>query len=236
MRRADRLFRITQELRSDRWLTARTLAELLEVSERTIYRDIQDISLSGIPIIAETGMGYRLIEGFRLPPLMFDVEELEALLLGVRMVGVWSDPQLAEAAERAVARIEAVLPERLIPELSRKMMLVPPFGPEAAVGDALRLLRQAVRSQGKVKFHYRRADGDASVRSVWPLGLAYWGRNWTLVAWCELRDAFRHFRLDRMHSLVETGETFPPTPGRTLEDFLAEVERGGDGGDAALPT
>ncbi len=228
MRRADRLFRITQELRSDRWLTAQKLAELLEVSERTIYRDIQDLSLSGIPIIAEAGMGYRLMEGFRLPPLMFDEEELEALLLGIRMVGVWSDPLLANAAERAVARIEAVLPERLLPELSRNTILVPPFGPEAEVSDALHLLRQAVRNYSKVKFNYQRADGEKSVRTVWPLGLAYWGRTWTLVAWCELRDEFRHFRLDRMSNLIESGESFALQPGRTLEDFLAQYENGGD--------
>ena len=228
MRRADRLFRITQELRSDRWMTAHKLAELLEVSERTIYRDIQDLSLSGIPIIAEAGMGYRLMEGFRLPPLMFTEEELEALLLGVRMVGVWTDPVLANAAERAVARIEAVLPERLVPELSRNTILVPPFGPEAEVGDALHLLRQAVRHQSKVKFHYQRADGEKSVRTVWPLGLAYWGRTWTLVAWCELRNEFRSFRLDRMSNLIESGESYTPQPGRTLEDFLAQYESGKD--------
>ena len=146
MRRADRLFRITQALRSDRWVTARTLAQRLEVSERTIYRDIQDLSCSGIPIIAEAGMGYRLMAGFRLPPLMFTEDELEALLLGMRMVGVWSDPQLADAAERAVARIEAVLPERLTPELARNTIMVPPYGPEAGVGGqpqiSLRVLRQ----------------------------------------------------------------------------------------------
>jgi predicted DNA-binding transcriptional regulator YafY len=225
VRRADRLFRITQSLRSDRWLTARTLADLLEVSERTIYRDIQDLSVSGIPIIAEAGLGYRLMEGFRLPPLMFDEEELEALLLGVRMVGVWSEPMLAKAAERAVTRIEAVLPERLLPELARNAILVPPYGPEAAVSDALHLLRQTVRTQRKVKFNYQRADGEQSVRTVRPLGLAYWGRTWTLVAWCELRDAFRHFRLDRMHSLLESGECFEQEAGRTLDDFLAMVTR-----------
>lgn len=224
MRRADRLFRITQQLRSDRWLTARALAETLEVSERTIYRDIQDLSLSGIPIIAEAGAGYRLMEGFRLPPLMFDKDELEALLLGVRMVSVWSEPQLAGAAERAVARIEAVLPEKLLPELARNTLLVPPFGPDEAVSDALHLLRAAVRGQHKVKFHYQRADSEQSVRTVQPLGLAYWGRTWTLVAWCELRDAFRHFRLDRMNNLIESGESFTPQTGRRLEDFLAQFE------------
>jgi predicted DNA-binding transcriptional regulator YafY len=224
LRRADRLFRITQELRSDRWLTASALAELLEVSERTIYRDIQDLSLSGIPIIAETGLGYRLMEGFRLPPLMFDEEELEALLLGVRMVGVWSEPVLAEAAERAVARIEAVLPERLLPELSRTAILVPPSGPDEAVGDALHLLRQAVHNQTKVMFHYQRADGGKSVRTVRPLGLAYWGSTWTLVAWCELRNDFRHFRLDRMSNLLEKGENFEHVAGCTLDDFLTSVK------------
>ena len=223
MRRADRLFRITQELRSDRWLTAHALAELLEVSERTIYRDIQDLSVSGIPIIAEAGLGYKLMQGFRLPPLMFDEEELEAILLGVRMVGVWSDSELAAAAQRAVARIEAVLPERLLPELARNTMLVPPFGPEVEVSDSLTLLRQAVRNQKKVKFQYQREDGEKSFRTVRPLGLSYWGRTWTLVAWCELRDAFRHFRVDRMNSLLESGEDFELEPGRTLDDFLLMV-------------
>lgn len=223
MRRADRLFRIVQTLRSDRWLTARRLADELEVSERTIYRDIQDLSLSGIPIVAEAGLGYRLMEGFRLPPLMFDETELEALLLGIRMVGVWSDPDLAQAADSAATKIDAVLPERLRPELERNALLVPPFGPEPEVIDALHLLRGAVRAQAKVHFHYRRADGEASTRTVQPLGLAYWGRTWTLVGWCELRDDFRHFRLDRISHLLESGEGFEPVPGRRLEDFLALV-------------
>ncbi len=226
MRRADRLFRITQALSSDRWLTARVLAERLEVSERTVYRDIQDLSLSGIPIIAEAGMGYRLMEGYRLPPLMFDQEELEALMLGARMVGAWSDPLLAEAAERALARIEAILPQRLRPELGRNTLLVPPQGPDTAVGDALHLLRQAVREHRKVRFHYQREDGERSVRLVRPLGLAYWGRTWTLLAWCERRDAFRHFRLDRMRNLLESGERFPLEAGRTLDDFLAGIASG----------
>jgi predicted DNA-binding transcriptional regulator YafY len=223
MRRADRLFRITQALRCDRWVTARSLASLLEVSERTIYRDIQDLTLSGIPVVAEAGLGYRLMKGFRLPPLMFDEEELEALLLGVRMVSVWSEPTLAKAAERAVARIEAVLPERLLPELARTEMLVPPSGPDDCVSEALQLLRQAVRNQRKVKFRYQRGDGKKSVRTVRPLGLAYWGRTWTLVAWCELRDDFRHFRLDRMSSPLESGEHFEQEAGHTLDDFLALI-------------
>ena len=223
MRRADRLFRITQSLRSDRPVTAADLAERLEVSERTIYRDIQDLSLSGVPVIAEPGVGYRLAEGFRLPPLMFDEEELEALLLGVNMVGVWSDPALGDAARRAVGKIEAALPERLRGELARNALLVPPYGPGPEVGGVLHQLREAVRARAKVSFHYQRADGAHSTRTVRPLGLAYWGRTWTLVAWCELRDDFRHFRLDRMARLVESGERFALEEGRTLEAFLATV-------------
>lgn len=224
MRRADRLFRIVQTLRTDRAITARSLAEQLEVSERTVYRDIQDLSLSGVPILAETGIGYRLMAGFRLPPLMFDREELEALLLGVRMVGVWSDLALGRAAQRAVSKIEAVLPERLQSELNRMALLVPPTGPEPGVGDALHLLRDAVRRHAKVRFHYRRADGIDSRRTVHPLGLAYWGRTWTLIAWCELRGDFRQFRLDRMSHLLEDGAAFQPRPGRTLEDYIRRVE------------
>ena len=167
---------------------------------------------------------------------MFDEEELEALLLGVRMVYVWSEPMLAKAAERAVARIEAVLPERLKPELSRTDMLVPPYGLDEPVSEALQLLRQAVRNQRKVKFRYQRADGKKSVRTTQPLGLAYWGRTWTLVAWCELRDDFRHFRLDRMSSLLESGERFELEAGHTLDDFLALISDGAKSTSQGKPT
>jgi predicted DNA-binding transcriptional regulator YafY len=223
LRRADRLFRIVQALRPDRWLTAQALADDLGVSERTIYRDIQDLSLSGIPVLAETGRGYRLMAGFHLPPLMFDEAELEALLLGMRMVSVWTDPSLAKAAQGVSTKIEAVLPERLQPELARMDLLVPPFGPEAEVAEALTLLRAAIRAHTKVSFHYCRADGTTSTRTAHPLGLAYWGRSWTLIAWCELRRDFRQFRLDRMSHWVDLAEPYEAAPGRTLDDFLAQV-------------
>ena len=225
MRRADRLFRIVLELRNDKPITAHKLADRLEVSERTIYRDIQDLTLSGIPIVAEPGSGYRLMDGYRLPPLMFDQAELEALLLGIQMVGVWSDSELAQAAERAAAKIDAVLPERLRPELDRNDLLVPPFGPDEEVANYLHQLRGTIRNQIKVHFHYQRADGQLSDRIVRPLGLAYWGRTWTLISWCELRNGFRNFRLDRMNRLVENGQPFEQETGKTLKDYLATVEQ-----------
>ncbi|MEW8681656.1 MAG: HTH domain-containing protein [Candidatus Thiodiazotropha endolucinida] len=125
MRRADRLFRISQELDTKRYLTARELARMLEVSQRTIYRDIDALSASGVPIEGTAGAGYRLCEGFRLPPLMFDDEELSALLLGIRMAQAWSDRDLAGAAARVRRKIERIVPQRFRPVLEDEAMLVP---------------------------------------------------------------------------------------------------------------
>ena len=223
MRRADRLFKIVQNLHHDRVVTARDLANVLEVSERTIYRDIQDLSLSGVPISGEAGQGYRLMRGFQLPPLMFNEEELEALLLGARMVRAWTDQGLARAAHQALQKIEHVLPERLKPELARQDMMVPDFPMEGQAGEQLLAVRQAMKEQCKIVIAYSREDGQHSQRTVQPLGLFYWGKVWTLVGWCELRDAFRHFRLDRMRHCKKLTEQFTPVPGRTLQEYLDSV-------------
>ncbi|MCU7865696.1 MAG: YafY family transcriptional regulator [Candidatus Thiodiazotropha sp. (ex Lucinoma borealis)] len=223
MRRADRLFRITQELETERYLTAQTLAQRLEVSQRTIYRDIDDLSASGVPIEAMAGAGYRLCKGFRLPPLMFDDEELTALLFGMRMVQGWSDRELAAAASRALRKVEAVLPERLKPVLDREALMVPDYHVPDEVREHVASLRKAITEQRKVHIVYRRVDGVSSERVLWPLGLFYWGQKWTLGAWCELRGAFRHFRLDRIESLVMTGSRYESAAGRKLHDFLVDV-------------
>ncbi|NOY74009.1 MAG: YafY family transcriptional regulator [Gammaproteobacteria bacterium] len=220
MRRADRLFQIIQLLRHERVVTARDLAQNLAVSERTIYRDMQDLSLSGVPIASETGIGYRLMKGFSLPPLMFNEEELTALMLGARMVQAWTDKGLAKAASHAMSKIESVIPERLKPEFARQDMLVPDFSLCEKVAERLLLLRSASKQQRKVMYHYIRADGETSNRTVRPLGLFYWGKVWTLVAWCELRDEFRHFRLDRMSDLVLLNLHFELVRGQTLQDYL----------------
>lgn len=221
MRRADRLFQIIQNLHHDRVITAQDLAQELEVSERTIYRDIQDLSLSGVPITGETGQGYRIMRGYQLPPLMFNEEELEALLLGARMVQVWTDKGLARAAHQALQKIEHIIPDKLKPELARQDMVVPDFPMEGQAGVQLMIVRQAIKGQHKISFDYKREDGQGSNRTVQPLGLFYWGKVWTLVAWCELRDAFRHFRLDRMTEIEKHDETFKIIEGRSLQDFLS---------------
>jgi predicted DNA-binding transcriptional regulator YafY len=224
MRRADRLFQIIQNLHHDRAVTARHLADELQVSERTIYRDIQDLSLSGVPITGEAGLGYRLMKGFQLSPLMFTEEELAALLLGARMVQVWTDQGLARAAQQAMGKIEHVIPEQLRPELERQDILVPDFPFAAQVAEELEVLRKAIKQQRKVHFEYQREDGARSVRTVHPLGLFYWGKVWTLVAWCELRDGFRHFRLDRMNHATGLDERYELRKGRTLQDYLAQYD------------
>ena len=220
MRRADRLFQLIQHLHHDRVITAHALAEALAVSERTIYRDVQDLSLSGVPITGEAGVGYRLMRGYHIPPLMFNEEELAALLLGARMVQVWTDQGLARAAHQAMQKIESVIPEHLKPELARVELLVPDFSLSPEVSGHLAALRQAIKQQKKVHFDYIRQDDAHSNRSVHPLGLVYWGKVWTLVAWCELRDSFRHFRLDRIQSMKTLEQHFDAIPGRTMQDFL----------------
>lgn len=222
MRRADRLFRLVQLLNPDRHVTAKTLAEKLEVSERTVYRDMQDLSLSGVPLLSEAGHGYKLLPGFQLPPLMFDEDELASLLLGVRMIKAWTDKDLAKAAERVIEKIHAVIPAHLHTELSKEELLVPDFQSDHRdqLQDRLGQIRLAIKKSQLVAIQYQREDKQKSERRVQPLGLFYWGARWTFVGWCELRDDYRHFRLDRILQLDLLNECFETVEGRSLQDYL----------------
>lgn len=219
MRRADRLFSLVQVLRRDRFSTAARLAQELEVSERTIYRDIQDLIHSGVPIQGEAGVGYRVPCRFELPPLMLSVEELEALVMGARMVGAWADPALREATESLLGKVEAVLPEGL-PRLRRMPLMVPEFHVPPGAAAYLGELRRAIRESRRVLIRYVDRKAEPSERTIRPLGLAFWGDRWALVAWCELRRSFRNFRPDRIKDLVVLEERFVPGSGETLEDYL----------------
>ncbi len=222
MRRADRLFQLVQLLRGRRSVvTAQALADALQVSVRTVYRDIQDLSLSGVPIDGEAGVGYRLARGFDLPPLMFDRSELEAVLVAARMLKAWGEPGMAAAAQSALAKIEAVLPRDLRQGFGQSGFYVPDFGDYPLF--QLTPIREAINLRRKLAFDYVREDGLASSRVVWPLGVYFWGKVWTLAAWCELRDDFRHFRVDRMATIEVSADDFPAMPGRTLQDFLRNV-------------
>ncbi|MFK7987474.1 MAG: helix-turn-helix transcriptional regulator [Sandaracinaceae bacterium] len=224
MRRADRLFQIIQLLRRRRRaVTARWLAEELEVSERTVYRDIRDLVSNGTPIEGEAGVGYTLRRGYDLPPLMFDAEEIEALVLGARVVAAYGDNALAKAADRALSKVENVLPKRLKPKLAEARLFVPRLQKSREMGASLDTVRRAMGERRRLTFDYERADGENSSRTVRPLGAFFWGSSWTLTAWCELREDFRTFRLDRMASIVVREQTFPEEPGRTLRDYLRRL-------------
>lgn len=221
MRRADRLFQIVQHLRGGRLTTARVLSEKLEVSERTIYRDIADLIGTGVPIEGEAGVGYIMREGFDLPPLMFTRDEIVALVAGARLLKAWGGAAMAAAAEEAVVKIGAVLP----PEARARAAAVQVHAFQMPELDdptrgLLDRIEQATDRRIALRFEYRDESGQATERTVRPLGLWFWGKVWTLVAWCELRDDFRMFRVDRIGSMSE-GERFREERGKSLATFYS---------------
>jgi predicted DNA-binding transcriptional regulator YafY len=220
MRRADRLFEIVHHLRGRRLTTAAQLAHWLEVSERTIYRDIADLLASGIPIDGEAGVGYRLHPDFDLPPLMFNNNEIEALVIGARMVESWGGPGLAQGARSALAKIAAALPEEKRVTLESSRLFSPNFFISPEMSAQMDRLRIAIDERRGVELNYRDGEGRESVRRVQPLGLFFWGYAWSLGAWCELRNDFRNFRLDRITGCVLGDERFAEEPGRRLADYL----------------
>lgn len=221
MRRADRLFQITQILRNKRLVTAKQLAERLEVSERTIYRDIQDLSVSGVPIESEAGVGYMLRHSLDIPPIMFDADELEAMILGVKMITAWSGNELAKSAQSALDKIEAVIPNELQQNIQNSKLFVPTFAIPNQHKENFESLRQAINGKYQITISYQKLDGEYSKRILSPLGLYYWGKVWTLVAWCHLRSAFRVFRIDRMSHLITSKEPVVDVAGQSLDDYIA---------------
>ncbi|MBL9051253.1 MAG: YafY family transcriptional regulator [Tabrizicola sp.] len=218
MRRTDRLFELIQILRDGRLHTARDMADRLEVSVRTLWRDMATLIASGLPVEGERGLGYLLREPITLPPLTLTPDEVQALTLGLQLVTRGADPSLSAAAESLRGKIAAVLPTRLMAEAGAETWVFP--GAEAlAAARHLPGLRRALRLQERVFITYVDGSGGSTDRPVRPLVLEFWGRVWTLATWCEARADFRSFRVDRIESLRRTGETFPEEPGRTLADW-----------------
>lgn len=228
MRKADRLLQIIQVLRRRRVpTTAEQLAEELEVTPRTIYRDVAALQASRVPIEGQAGMGYLLRPGYDLPPLMFGAEELEAVALGARMVADRGDPDLARAAENVLAKVTAVLPDRLADQMWRAALMVPHRSAEAArFGEHLPLVRQAAREQRKIRVFYVDAEGATTTRILWPLGLYFFSHITLVYAWCELRSAFRAFRGDRIKSCELLEGSFDARRGALLREFLSERNAG----------
>lgn len=221
MRRADRLFDIIQLMRRNRLIRAREIAAELEVSERTVYRDIAALIASGVPIEGEAGVGYVLRCGFDLPPLMFDEEELEALVLGARIVEGWADPGLARAAARVLGKVESVLPDNLRGYMACIAIDAPGEHWAEPVDVDVGELRRAIRECRKIAVTYHSKRGETTTRTVRPLLLSFYGSIWNLTTWCELRRDFRTFRLDCVQASRFLDERFEAEPGRTLADFMA---------------
>lgn len=229
MRRADRLFQIVQYLRGGRLTTARQLAERLEVSERTIYRDIADLIGTGVPIEGEAGVGYLMRAGFDLPPLMFTRDEIVALVAGARLIRAWGGAAMGEAAEEALVKIRAVLPDEA--QIRAEEVGIHAFN-MPILDDATRArfdqLQQAAETRTRLDIRYSTEAGDITERVIRPLGLLFWGKVWTLASWCELRTNYRMFRIDRISDAEDVGP-FNPGTTYTLKAFFANARREGHG-------
>jgi predicted DNA-binding transcriptional regulator YafY len=209
MNRTERLFALMDALRRHRRpVTAASLADELKVSLRTIYRDVQVLIGLGAPIDGEAGLGYLLRPGFFLPPLMFNEDELEALVLGIRWVARQGDAALTQAASNALAKIAAASPKDLRDAMANTGLWVAGAGEAVKVAD-IKLVREAIRREHKLQIGYVAESGVATERAIWPIAMAFYERRQTVAAWCELRNAFRHFRTDRITAIAATGQRYP---------------------------
>lgn len=217
--RTIRLFSILDILRSRRRpVAAATLADLLNVTERTVYRDMATLKAMGAPIRGEGGVGYVIERGYFLPPMQFDPDELDVILLGIRMVKARGDIAMKDAAERVLGKIGAVLSDSGRP-FDRPLLAVGRTA-SAEGHEALSPLRAAIRNRRKTALQYRDTNGKVSERQVRPLGLTAFESVWVLTAWCEMRADFRNFRLDRIEAFDVTPERFPREKGKEFQDYL----------------
>ncbi len=225
MSRSERLLALLQALRRHRRpVSGKVLATELGISLRTLYRDIGSLQAQGADIEGATGLGYVLRPGFMLPPLMFAEDEIEALVLGSRWVAERADPALAMAARNALTKIAAVLPAELGDLLDASALLVGPGGPAAAGGVDLAAIRRAIRAERKLGITYREGKGAVSQRTVWPFALGFFERVRVVVAWCELRQGFRHFRTDRIAAVSGIEARYPRRRQALLKQWR-EAER-----------
>lgn len=221
MRRADRLFDIIQRLRSARGpLTAAAIAEPLEVTVRTIYRDIATLQARRVPIEGAAGIGYVLRRGFDLPPLMFTTEEVDAIVTGVRLLRRLRDPKLQDAADSVLAKVGTVLPEQLRALLDAPMYVSSGSTPSAK-GVDLAELRGAIRASRKLRVTYLDAQDRRTQRTIWPVAMAYYVDVTLIAAWCELRNDFRHFRVDRITRSAVLDERFEADHAKLLAAWQA---------------
>ena len=223
MRRTDRLFDIIQILRDGKLHRAQEIAKACEVSVRTIYRDMDTLVASGVPVQGERGVGYMITEAISLPPLTLTTEELEALNLGMAIVAEAADDTLKSAARSLAVKIDAVLPERTVAEADKWKFAVYPFADAVRGFAQMPTLRAAIRAKQKLRLTYHSKGDRITTRTIRPLHMEYWGRVWTLTSWCELRNDFRVFRVDLIQNAEALPEMFVDEPGKRLSDYNPQL-------------
>ena len=223
MRRTDRLFDLIQILRDGRLHRGKDIAEQLQVSLRTIYRDMDTLMASGLPVEGERGLGYMMTAPITLPPLNLTLTELEALHFGLAVVAKAADEDMRAAADTLSKKIDAVLPEDRAAPASGWGFAVYPFAEAARGFIHMAPLRGAIRARRKVQIEYVDPGQAVTTRLIRPLQMEYWGRVWTVTSWCELRAAFRVFRVDRIQTLDVTQDSFDDEDGKRLSDYLDQL-------------
>lgn len=226
MRRSDRLFQIIQILRRETRepITAQQLSEELETSVRTVYRDIADLMAQRVPIRGEAGMGYVMESGYDMPPLMLTSEEVEAALLGAQWVADQGDPALSGAARDLINKIGAVIPKEMQTVVLEPITITPGWQQKEEDNIDMKQLRMAIRKRSKIKIDYTDVDENKSSRTIWPIAIAYFETVRLIVAWCEKREDFRHFRTDRIVDWMVLDKHFPG-PVSTLRAKWWEQQR-----------
>ena len=224
MTKASRLLEIITILSARRFaMRAEDLAERLDVSVRTIYRDIDDLRAAGADIHGEAGTGYLLADKAQLAPLTFNEHEIMAVLAGIEMVGAFTDDKLDAFAQSAKQKILSVLSDRAKAQAETQLYFVPKIEGYNSRDNAHSALREAILCKAKIRITYTSVKGETSKRVIWPLGLVAWFGKWTLVAWCETREDYRNFRVDLIENFVETEEVFAETPERNFRHFLENM-------------
>jgi len=224
MSKAERLFHLYTLLRSRRTaMTAKAIAAVMEVNIRTVYRDVQALTQSGVPIEGEPGVGYLLRHGFELPPLMFSPDELIALMVGMRMVQAFTDPDLAQAALQSEQKILSILTEPLKLRAEHQPYRVPILDSDNALREVHRKLRLACEEHKKMRATYIDEQQQKTERVLWPLGIIGWAGRWTLLAWCEKRKDYRNFRFDRFDDVECMNEKFIPVREISIEHYFNSV-------------
>ena len=224
MRRADRLIKIVHYLRRMRHaVTAQRIADDFDICQRTVYRDIQDLMNSGVPIYGEAGVGYVIDKKYHLPPVMFDIDELEAIALGINMVCNWTDEKFSAKARNALEKIQAVLSDSLLRDMEQLTTYSEESHRKIPWEADFSEIRECIRSRRKISFQYRDLKNKISERTIRPLSMVFFGPVWLVTGWCESRKDFRNFRLDRMRHFQSTEDFFKDEKGKTLKAYLAQT-------------